>query len=192
MRIHLNAGAAARLLALSMLSIAFCVARADHDGVQRVDRSLQNWPIEAFTLVDQHGRKFTHERLAGRWTFVLVGDTRCLDPCSAALSALSGLVKRIHRSDAVLQTQVMFVSLEPADTPARLKEYLAPYDKLWIGATGSPQTLARLADDLGAAARGRGGSLALVGPQGLLYAEYLPPFDVLRLTADYLKARALH
>jgi protein SCO1/2 len=175
-----------------MLSIAFCVARAHHDAEQRVDRSLQNWPVDAFTLVDQHGRKFTRERLLGRWTFVLVADTRCAEPCSAALSALSGLMQRIHRSDAVLQTQVLFVSLDPADTPARLKQYLAPYDTLWVGATGAPRTLARLADDLGAAARGRGGSLALVGPEGLLHAEYLPPFDVPRLTADFLKARALH
>lgn len=192
MPVHLNAAAAVRLLAFSITSIAFCAVHAHHEAAQRVDRSLQNWPIDAFALVDQHGRKFTHERLLGRWTFVLLGDTRCAEPCKAALAALSGLVKRIHRSDAVLETQVLFVSLDSADTPARLKEYLAPYDKLWVGATGSPQTLTRLADDLGSPARGRGGSLALVGPQGLLHAEYLPPFDVLRLTADYLKARALH
>jgi protein SCO1/2 len=175
-----------------MLSIVFCAAQGHHENPQRVDRSLQNWPIERFALLDQHGRELTHERLLGRWTFVVVGDTRCTVPCSAALGALSGLMKRIYRSDAVLQTQVIFLSLDPADTPARLRRYLEPYDALWIGATGSPRALGRLADDLGAIARGPGGSLALVGPQGLLHAEYLPPFDVPRLTADFLKARALH
>jgi len=164
---------------------------------------LEGWPVDAFTLVDQHGKKFAQERLLGRWTFVLFGDTHCDQPCAAALAALLGLSQRIARTEAVLTTQVVFVSLDPKrDTPPRLREYLAPYDKHFIGATGSPQTLQRLADDMGigdqiprdpgpsnTGPRSYPGSLTLVGPDGFVRAEYLPPFDVPLLTAEYLKTR---
>jgi protein SCO1/2 len=171
---------------------------------QRKSPALEGWPIEPFGLVDHHGRKLTESGLRGRWTFVLFGDTRCGAPCTSALTALSGLSKRIERSDAILTTQVVFVSLDPAhDNRARLRQFLAPYEKEFIGATGSRQTLKRLADEMGAAADfsaqqastaasrpGYRGTLVLIGPDGLIRAEYLPPFDVKRLTADFLKTRA--
>ena len=79
---------------------------------------------------------------------MLVGDTSCAQPCADSLAALDGLARRIWQSDAILNTQVLFVSLDPRrDTPAALKAYLAPYDKRWIGASGAPGTLARLVDD---------------------------------------------
>jgi protein SCO1/2 len=165
---------------------------AHHDSKQHVDRSFDQWPIEPFALVDQHGEKFTHERLRGRWTFVLVGDTRCAKLCAEGLDALQGLSKRIERSDAILTTQVLFVSLDPRrDTPAALRKYLAPYDRHWIGATGPAGALEKLVDDLNLAGR-KPGTLALVGPQGFLHAIYAAPYDVKRLTADFLKQRALY
>ncbi len=182
----------AAILALLAGAVAL-PASAGHEAAQRVDHTLQGWPIENFSLVDQHREKFTRERLLGRWTFVLVGDTRCAQPCAAGLAALEGLQKRIYRSDAILGTQVLFVSLDPGrDTPAALKQYLAPYDKRWIGATGPSRTLSRLTDDLALAGKSYGSALALVGPQGFLHALYPAPFDVPRLTADFLKARALY
>lgn len=179
-----------RFAILSMLVIACGPASGHHENAQHTDRSLQNWPIERFTLFDQHGRKFTQEQLKGRWTFVVMGDTRCAQPCTDALAALDGLVKRIYRTEAALTTQVLFISLDPAgDTRERLQKYLAPYDKRWIAATGSTETLQRLADDLGLAGKTHGGMIALIGPQGFLDAEYAAPYDMKRLTADYLKGR---
>lgn len=177
-----------------MLSIALCApAGAGPEAVQRFDRSLAGWPIEEFRLVDQHGEAFGRERLLGRWTFVLVGDRRCAAACAGGLFALDGLTRRIHQSDAILSTQVLFVPLDPAqDARAALRRVLAPYDKDWIGATGSLPVLLRLADDLGLAGGGQDGSLALVDPQGFLHTRYLPPFDVPRLTAHFLKTRALY
>jgi cytochrome oxidase Cu insertion factor (SCO1/SenC/PrrC family) len=80
---------------------------------------------------------------------------------------------------------------------------MEPFDKRFVGVTGSRQTLKRLVDDLSvsvrvAAAPGAGdvsknsysGSLLLMGPDGTVRSELLPPFDVLLLTAEYLKTRA--
>jgi protein SCO1 len=176
-------------------------ALAHHGKEQHANRGSERWPVDAFSLTDQRGQAFTQDHLQGRWTFVLFGDTRCGEPCSAALTALTGMLQRIARTEAVKTTQVVFVSLDPQrDTAQRLGRYLAEFDSRLVGGTGSPATLRRLADDLGVGGQVAGsapdatpsyrGSLVLIGPDATVRVEYLPPFDVLLLTADYLKTRA--
>jgi protein SCO1/2 len=178
-------------------------ALAHHGESQRVNLASQGWPVDSFTLVDQYGKTFTQERLQGQWTFVLFGDTHCAQPCTAALSALVAMHQRIAPTAAVKTTQVLFVSLDPErDTPEILRRYLVSFDERFIGVSGSWQTLTRLTGDLGVslpnplkpAARvdntSYAGSLVLVGPDGVVRAELLPPFDALLLTAEYLKTRA--
>jgi len=178
-------------------------SRAQDGESQRVNLALQGWPVDSFALVDQHGKAFTHQRLQGQWTFVLFGDTRCAQPCDAALSALVSMDQRIARAEAIKTTQVLFVSLDPErDTPEILRRYLAYFDERFIGTTGSRQALRRLTDDLGVSGpdrfrpasraddTGYAGSLVLIGPDAVVRAELLPPFDPLLLTAEYLKTRA--
>ncbi len=160
------------------------------------DRSADGWPVPEFTLVDQHGDELTRHRLLGQWTFVLFGDTQCEQPCATGLATLSALRARIARAQVVHSTQTLFISLDPArDDAARLKAYLAPYDDELVAATGTPQMLAVVADELGMRQRagqasGYSGALVLVGPEGNVRAVYLPPYDVRLLTADYLLKRA--
>ena len=178
-------------------------ALADHGESQRVNLASQGWPVDSFTLIDQYGKAFTQERLQGQWTFVLFGDTHCAQPCTAALSALVAMNQRIARAEAIKTTQVLFVSLDPErDTPEILRRYLASFDERFIGVSGSWQTLKRLTEDLGVSLRNPfqpasrvdntsyAGSLLLIGPDGVVRAELLPPFDALLLTAEYLKTRA--
>jgi protein SCO1/2 len=194
-----------------LLAAIFCVpclgaiteVRADHAETQHVSRLAAGWPIDAFTLVDQRGEPFTQQQLQGRWTFVLLGDVRCGEPCTSALSTLAGMYRRIARTEAMKTTQVLFISLDPErDTATQLRKYLAPFDDRFIGAIGSRQTLQRLTDDMGVSARvpaqpgaisagsnDYSGSLLLIGPDGSVRSEFLPPFDVLLLTAEYLKTR---
>lgn len=175
----------------------------NHVQHQRENRNVSGWPVGAFTLVDHLGGEFTHDRLQGRWTFVLFGDSHCGDPCTEALSALGGLVKRIDGTEAVKTTQVLFVSLDPErDTPPRLRQYLALFDQRFIGATGARPILRQLVDEMGVAVAvtspglmrpaqsSHAGSLVLIGPDGVIRVEYLPPFDIKRLTAEFLKMRA--
>jgi protein SCO1/2 len=197
----------ARLLCALTLTLG-APALADHGSIQRENRAVAGWPVSAFALVDHLGREFTHERLRGRWTFVLLGDTRCADPCTAALSALNGLVKRIAGTAAAKTTQLLFISLDPErDTAPRLRQYLAAYGERFIGASGARPMLKQLADEIGvtdavsaapglqvastsAAQANHAGSLVLIGPDGVIRVEYLPPFDIKRLTAEFLKMRA--
>ncbi|HEU0204770.1 MAG TPA: SCO family protein [Burkholderiaceae bacterium] len=198
-----------RITAL-LCALAFTLgapALAHHGSTQRENRTAAGWPVSDFTLVDHLGKEFTQDRLQGRWTFVLVGDTRCGDPCTTALSALDGLVKRITGTAAVKTMQVLFISLDPErDTAPRLRQYVAAYGERFIGASGARPMLKQLADEMGVAGAVTAapglqvasaatqtkytGSLVLIGPDGVIRVEYLPPFDVKRLTAEFLKARA--
>ena len=179
-----------------MCVIGFALpALARHGTQQAVNHDLDGWAVAPFTLTDQHGRAFTEAHLRRRWTFVLFGDTSdCATQCGAALEALAALCQRIERADAMKTTQVVFISLDPKrDTSARLRQYLSAYDTRFIGITGTPEALRQLADDMRAgsdgATRHNHGSLLLIGPDATIRAEYLPPLDVLRLTASYMRMR---
>lgn len=164
--------------------------------VQRVVRATAGWPAGPFALADTRGAPFTHEQLARRWTFVLFGDAGCAVRCADALRALDGVLRRIAGTAALETTQVLVVW--PGE-PERLRAALAAHDARFVGATASPPALARLADDWtvarGGAGDGAGGDgpepagVVLVGPDASARAEYLPPYDVKLLTADYLKTR---
>lgn len=195
-----------------LVAVAFCflslelIAPVDagHTRTQRINRVSEAWPVSDFALIDQHGKAFTDKQVQGRWTFILLGDTHCAEPCKAALTALTGMYQRIATANAIKTTQVLFVSLDSErDRPALLQKYMEPFDNRFVGVTGSRQTLKRLVDDLGVSVRvpaapGAGnarknnysGSLLLMGPDGTVRSEFLPPFDVLLLTAEYLKTRA--
>jgi protein SCO1/2 len=184
------------VIATALLLMALAApACADQLKAQQVNRDLEGWMIGEFILVDQHRTTFTQEQLRGRWTFLLLGDSRCDESCTAALSALSAMFRRIASTRVVGLTQVLFVSLDPErGSTDKLGAYLAAFDSRFIGASGSRENLARLVEDLsppGAppGAEGRAGSMWLIGPDGIVRGEFLPPYDVLQLTARFLKTR---
>ena len=184
MRRRFAFGMAVALFAAATLPPAF----AYHGRTQGVNRESAGWPVTSFALVDHHGQPLTELHLAGRWTFVLFGDTRCGARCDAALAALAAMNRRIARADAIRTTQVLFVSLEPErDTPELLRRHVASFDARFIGATGPRPSLKRLMDELDVSA---GGALVLIGPDAVLRSELLPPYDPMLLTAEYLRARS--
>ncbi|MEK6210220.1 MAG: SCO family protein [Pseudomonadota bacterium] len=191
MKPRLLRGFAAAALAATLAAPAL----ADHAEPQKVNRELEGWMVGDFTLVDHNGKAYTQERLNGQWTFILFGDTRCGERCNSALSALAGMVQRIARADAVKTTQVLFVSLDTEhDTPETLRRYLQTFDPRFIGTSGRRESLARFAEDFSppGAPPGTGrssGALFLIGPDRYVRGEFLPPYDVLLLTAKFLKTR---
>ncbi len=191
MKQSLRRGFATAALAVTLVLPAW----AHQTEPQQVDLSQGGWKVGNFTLVDQRGNTFTQEHLDDRWTFVLLGDTACTEPCLGALSALTGMRQRIATTKVVTMTQVLFVSLDPQrDTAETLRRYLAPFDPHFIGASGNRNNLARLSEDLSPpeaqqSTRIRAGSLWLIGPDRYLRGEFLPPYDAIQLTARFLKLR---
>lgn len=180
------------LLAIGALCLASANSRpTDYAPVQQVDSALSGWPVGNFALVDQLGRTFTGDRLQDRWTFLLLGDSGCGEACAAALFALNGMCRRIARTEVVKMTQVLFVSLDAErDAPETLHNHLASFDGQFIGLSGSRENLARLVEDLTPpGAQTQASSLWLIGPDGIVRGEFLPPYDIPQLTARFLKMR---
>jgi cytochrome oxidase Cu insertion factor (SCO1/SenC/PrrC family) len=190
------------LLGILVLTGATTPSVATHTPEQALGQASAGWPIGDLALVDTDGNPFVTRDLHERWTLLAVADSRCGERCDGTLSALSGMLRRIAGTRVLSTTQVVVVSLRADDAPADLGRLLAPYDPRLIGVTGRAEDLAGLADDLGIdigsgagpsftplGVENRIGSLWLIGPDGTIRAELLPPFDPLLLTAAYLKLR---
>jgi protein SCO1/2 len=94
-------------------------------------------------LVDQAGRRFELQRLAGRPSLLTFGFTQCSSTCPISLQAASELIARGPAN----RVQVVFVSLDPlADTPAQLAKYLANFSPAILGVTGDPIAIEAMAE----------------------------------------------
>ncbi len=189
-------------LGLALLALGTGSPLADRAQDQRVSWDSSGWPIGDLALVDHLGASFDNDNLRGRWTLLAIADSRCGDPCAGTVAPLAGLLRRIAGAKVIETTQVVLVSLRPEDTAADLARLFPFQEPRLIGVTGPPESLAQLADDLQIrdprtsdsqavtpGGQGHAGSIWLIGPDGVIRAELLPPFDVPLLTAAYLKLR---
>jgi len=103
-------------------------------------------PIADFHLIDSQGRSLTRAALLGHPTLVYFGFTHCPDECPDTLAALA----RVRKLAAVPGLQVLFVTVDPQrDTPRVLAAYLRQFDPSFLGLTGDPAEIRRVAASLG-------------------------------------------
>jgi protein SCO1/2 len=103
-------------------------------------------PIADFHLIDSQGRPFTRTALLGHPTLMYFGFSHCPDECPDTLAALARVEEQIHMPGL----QVLFVTVDPQrDTPAVLAGYLRRFDPSFLGVTGGPGEIGRLAATLG-------------------------------------------
>ncbi len=135
---------------------ALCAALAGFLLAAEVDRSPpalasgtwlpQAKPVPDFRLIDSRGRPFTRASLLGHPTLVYFGFTHCPDECPDTLAALA----RVQKQAPLPGLQVLFVTVDPQrDTPAVLAGYLRQFDPRFLGVTGDPAQIRRLAASLG-------------------------------------------
>ncbi len=107
-------------------------------GVLRVeDRQMP-----PFQLLSHHGQFFNESNMQGKWSLVFLGYTSCPDICPATLAILNAVHDQLkqERVELLDDTQVVFVSVDPArDTTEGIADYLAFFNKDFIGVTGSRQ-----------------------------------------------------
>jgi protein SCO1/2 len=153
-------------------------------------------PLNDFRLTDTTGRAFTRRDLGGGPTLVFFGFSHCPDVCATTLLKLAQVRKR-----AGLQgLRVLFVSVDPQrDTPPVLGMYVHAFDPAFLGLTGDPQSIARVAADFGVAVNRvalPGGDytmdhsavLFLLDARARIAAIFTPPFEVAALAADLRRA----
>lgn len=132
------------------------------------------------------GKPFSLEQQRGKVVVLVFGYTACGDVCPVTAGMLAQARRKLGARAEKLQ--VVFVSVDPErDTPAALREYLARFDKSFIGITGTAQQMAAIRTAYGIQAKshalGAGKNdyvishstfLYLIDPQGKLRA--LMPF----------------
>jgi protein SCO1/2 len=93
-----------------------------------------------FTLTDQAGRPFTLSRERGRVVVLFFGYTHCPDVCPTTLANLA--IARAKLGEAGRNVTVAFVTVDPKrDTPAVVRDFVALFDRSFVGLTGTPEQL---------------------------------------------------
>jgi protein SCO1/2 len=159
--------------------------------------------IADFALTDQHSQPFSLADLRGKWSLLFFGFTNCPDVCPGALFELQRVNQSMQQAlgaKAADQLQILFISVDPErDTAAKMEQYLAYFDPVFIGITGDQVQLLPLTRQLGIAYRieehepgaprydvAHSASILLMDPQGRLYGAFPQPHDAEKIVADLL------
>jgi protein SCO1/2 len=108
-------------------------------------------PLQPFRLQTGAGKEFDLDNLKGKYTLLFFGYTSCPDICPTTMYEMKKLYAMLEKDKLQNSYQVVFVSVDPRrDTLRRLEEYVAYFNKSFIGATGADEQIATLAKQLGA------------------------------------------
>lgn len=119
--------------------------------------------VGSFTLVDHDGRVFRSESLRGKPALLFFGYTHCPDACPTMMSRVARAYRMAGPRAADIPT--LFVSVDPRDTPPKLKEYLSYFSAVPAkGLTGSKAQIDAAVKELGATYRINAESNSAAGP----------------------------
>lgn len=104
-----------------------------------------------FALQGSDGSEVTLARYRGKVVLLTFGFTYCAAVCPTTLATLAQARSALGaKADEV---QVVFVTVDPArDDAAHMRQYLAAFDRSFVGATGDPAVLAAVREDYGVTA----------------------------------------
>lgn len=115
-----------------------------------------------FSLPGSDGSEVTLARYRGKVVLLTFGFTYCAAVCPTTLATLAQARNKLGK--AADSVQVIFVTVDPArDDAAHMRDYLAAFDRSFIGATGTPAALAAVREKYGVTAvrRGAGSDYAM-------------------------------
>jgi len=148
-------------------------------------------PLSLPALTAADGTLFEPARLHGHWSVIFFGFTSCPHVCPTTLQVLGAAARDPASGVPAGTTQIVFVSVDPErDTPERLRNYLAAFDRRIVGLTGRRVAVDSFSEQVGAgyralaAAIDHSTSLFVLDPQGRLAGVLLRPSDPRRVVAD--------
>lgn len=104
-----------------------------------------------FTLRGSDGSELKLNRFRGKLVVLEFGYISCIDVCPVSLAMLAQARKQLGALAG--QVQVIYVTVDPErDTPERMHRYLGAFDPTFIGATGTPEQMAKVRQDYGISA----------------------------------------
>jgi len=157
-------------------------------------------PISPFKLAEHDGSSFDLEALRGKWSFVYFGYTHCPDVCPTTLAELGRVQKSLEEAGLDAGNQYFFVSVDAQrDTPQRLAQYVAFFNKKFVGATGTDEALTKFTQEAGVVysfPQGRKGknyavdhssTVALFDPNARLAAVFTSPHKAEEIVEGFRK-----
>jgi cytochrome oxidase Cu insertion factor (SCO1/SenC/PrrC family) len=97
-----------------------------------------------FTLTDQDGRKRSDSDFRGKLMIVYFGYTFCPDVCPADLMAITQALGALGAAAEGIQP--IFITVDPERDTEVLKDYVAAFHPSFIGLTGSPDEIRKIAN----------------------------------------------
>ena len=148
-----------------------------------------------FTLTDQDGKRRSDGEFRGKLRIVYFGYTFCPDICPTDLMAITQALDALGPKAADIQP--IFISIDPERDTSVMGEYLRAFHPSFIGLTGSPDEIKKVADAYKAFYRkvddGRGGYtidhsgvIYLMGRNGE-YLGFMPPQTAPERLAEILR-----
>jgi len=95
-------------------------------------------------LTNHEGEQFRLTELRGKASLVFFGFTNCPDVCPAAMAKF----RQLEQSGLVDPDKVNFTLISvdgERDTPAAMKKYLQQFSELFVGLTGDPEDVRKIA-----------------------------------------------
>jgi protein SCO1/2 len=186
--------------------VALCAAGAGFWLAHELDRSgpelaggtwlPQARPIADFHLIDEAGQPFSAAQLRGRPSLVFFGFTHCPDVCPTTLAKLA----QVKKTGAIADLRVLLVSIDPQrDTPPVLSQYVHAFDPQFVGLTGDPEAIRKIAAEFGVAVArvelpggdytmDHSAAVFLLDDQAHEVGVFTPPFDVKQIANDLARA----
>lgn len=124
-----------------------------------------------FTVKGSDGKPLKLSQYRGKLVLLEFGYTSCVDVCPVSLAMLANARKQL--GPLADQLQVIYVTVDPErDTEERMRNYLRAFDPSFLGATGTPQQMAKVRQDYGITATKKpieGSKDYIVGHSSYLY-----------------------
>lgn len=128
-----------------------------------------------FTLTGSDGKPVSFSDFDGKYRIVYFGYTYCPDVCPVDLQHISAGLRRFSKENPTLgrDIQPIFITVDPErDTPAVVRDYVGNFGKRLIGLTGTPEQIAKVAQEFAVYYSKEPGS----GPDDYLMAHSQTPF----------------
>jgi protein SCO1/2 len=136
----------ALLLLASLLGCEMAMAEAQPSAAEMMDdlmygRGTVGGP---FTLTDSSGHKHSDSEFRGKLMIVYFGYTFCPDVCPADLMSITQALDELGPAAGGIQP--IFITVDPERDTKVLDEYVRAFHRSFIGLTGSPEEIRKVAN----------------------------------------------
>lgn len=101
-----------------------------------------------FELIDHRGQPITKDTFKGKWTLIFFGFTHCPDICPTTMATAAKMYKDLGEEEQD-SLQIMLLTVDPErDTQEKLAAYVPYFNPDFLGVTGNPYVILKLATEL--------------------------------------------